>query len=51
MGEYGENAILSPKMSFIGHFRAWGKSIDLKYKVFGRVNHDIIGTEELEGSK
>ena len=51
MGEIGENAILGPKMSIFGHFRGWGKSIVPKYKVFGQVKHDIIGTKEFKGSK
>ena len=51
MGEFGENAIFGPKMFVFCYFRGVGKSIDLKYKVFGQVNHNIIGTKELKGSK
>ena len=51
MGEFGEHAISEPKMSIFSHFRCGGISVDLKYKDFGQVDHNIIGTKDLKGSK
>ena len=51
MGEFGENAIFGPTMFVFCYFRGGGKSIDLKNKVFGQVNHNIVGTKELKGLK
>ena len=51
MGKFGGNAIFGPKMSIFDHFRGGGKSVVLKYDVFGQVKHYIIGTKELKGSK
>ena len=52
MGKFGGNAIFGPKMSIFDHFRGGGRSSNLvRYKPFGQVNHNIIGTKELKGSK
>ena len=51
MREFGENAIFGSKISIFSDFRGGGKSVDLKYKVFGQVDHNIIGTKDLKGSK
>ena len=51
MEEFGEDAIFGPKMSIFGHIRVGGKSVVLKYKVFGQVKHDINGTKDKKGSK
>lgn len=40
-----------PKCQFSAILGAGGKSVDLKYKFFGQVDHNIIGTKDLKGSK
>ena len=40
MEEFLENAIFGPKMFVFGYFWGGGKTIDLKNKVFGQVNHN-----------
>ena len=47
MGKFGGNAIFGPKMSIFDHFRGGGRSSNLvRYKPFGQVNHNIIGTQK-----